>query len=369
MDLPTRSELFAVGRRSIANAADRRRINPATVDIPGSDLNLLIGAGSLMGEEVVARLAKCLKGLFIDTATDDALDRLAFDRFGLTRKAAAPASVAIVLSRPMPGVATPGIYTAGSRVQTPDGTVFALNTDAVFGDFATSVTVDVTALVAGVESNVAANTLIQFADPPFDTNLTVTNPTGAAGGAEQESDVEFRARVRDFFPTIRRGTEGAIEFGARTVPGVAVATAREILNPFPSNMPAAIVELTVADANGGFSNTMLQQVQDVLLEYRALGIPVIVQGGTLFLQSVVWAIGIETGFNENEVLEDVRAVTVATAQFLAPGATLFRSSLISAARTVPGAVVGSDALVTPAGDTVPETTELIRIRDEDISFV
>lgn len=366
-DLPTRQELFAVGRRSIVLAADRRRINPATVDVAGSDLNLLIGATSLMTEEVVAKLSKCLKGLFIETAVGPQLDRLAFDRFGLTRKAASPASVTLTFTRPTPGASTPGTYPAGSRVKTPDGTLFALNTDLVVAGFDTVLQIEATATEAGIDTNVAAATLTLFSDPIFDDTFAVTNVLGGAGGAEDESDVEFRGRIRDFFPSVRRGTLGALEFGARTVDGVAAATAVEILDE--SAVPAGFVRLTVADLNGGFSETMLQNVRDALLEFRALGVPVFIQGGSVFNQSVTWDISVQTGFDSTQVQDDVRAVTVASTQFLNPGEPLYRSSLIAAARTVPGAIVGANALVTPADDIVPAETELVRVVGEDVSFV
>lgn len=365
-DLPTRQELFSVARRSVVNATDRRRINPATIDVAGSDLNLLFGAGSEMGEEIVAKYAKCVKGLFVETAVGDQLDRLAFDRFGLTRKSASPASVRLNFVRPTPSVSTPGTYPSGSRIQTPDGTIFALNTDLVVGGFDTNLFADATALEAGLNSNVAANTLIQFADPIFDDTFSVTNLQGAAGGAEGETDVEFRARIRDFFPSIRRGTLGALEFGARTVPGVAVATALELVDE--SAVPAGFVRLTVADTNGGFSETLLQQVRDVLLEFRALGVPVFVQGGVVVAQAVEWDIGVRTGFPTAQVQEEVRQVTVAATQFLAPGETLELSTLIAAAKTVPGAVIRDDSLVNPTADVVPLNTQLIRVFSTDVTF-
>lgn len=324
-----------------------------------------------MGEEVVAALANCMQGLFVETATGPALDRVVFDRYGLRRQGANPASVDITLSRPVPGAATPGTYAQGSRVQTAAGFQFATDDDAVFGDFDTSASVSATALVAGPTGNVSAGTVTQFADSPFDPNLEVVNALGAAGGTFAETDDEFRGRARDFFPTVRRGTLGAIEFGARSVPGVAVASAYELTNPCDGNpVPACAVSLIVADADGGFSSKMLLDVRDNLIDFRAAGIPVIVSGGVVAEQTVTWDIGFDAGVNTVRVAEEVRAVTVAVSQFLAPGQTLLRSALIAGARAVPGAVVNDGSLVTPVGDVVPTLdTELIRIRSEGVTFV
>jgi uncharacterized phage protein gp47/JayE len=127
-------------------AAPISQINPAVVDVPGSDVNLLLGSGSVMGEEVVAALAANLQGLFVQTARADRLDRIAFDRYGLTRFPANSATVDLTLSRPAPGAA--GTYDAGSRVQTANGVQFATDIDVVFAGADTTKTVGGTALIS-----------------------------------------------------------------------------------------------------------------------------------------------------------------------------------------------------------------------------
>lgn len=368
MDLPTRRDFFAVGRRSIVTTPGLR-INPRVIDIRGSDLNILLGAMSVMNETAVARWASNYRASWVETAERECLDRVAFDRYQITRKPANPASVTLRLSRGSV-VNGAGTYPQGSRVRTSAGTVFATNADAVFGALTTIVDVDATALVTGPGSNVPAGTLTAFLDAPWDSNLTVTNALGAAGGTQAESDPEFKARILDFFPSVRRAVVGAIEFGARSVPGVAVARATEVVNLNPVAVPAGMVQLTVADKAGGYSSVMLTAVRDKLLEFRALGIPVFVSGGSAVYEDVVWDLDFEQGVNTQSKLAEVRAVTVAVTQFLRPGSKLLRSSLIAAARAVPGVIVNEGSLVEPAGDVVPAAvTEMIRIRSTDVSFV
>lgn len=381
-DLPSRTDLFQVGRRSLITTPGLR-VNPKSVDVEGSDINVLLGAMSLMGEEVVASVAVCMRGLFVETAEGDRLDRVAFDRYQLTRLPAAPATVTLTFRRPNAGFGA-FTYTAGSRIQTPSGTVFATDLDTVFGAADLEKTAPATALVAGPEGNVPAETITQFVDQPADASLTSTNedtggapgaasfiPGGAAGGVDAETDPEFRARILDFFPTVRRGTIGAIEFGARLVPGVAVARAIEIENVIGGQpIPACLVQLIVSDRNGGFSQAMLQQVRDILIQFRAAGIPVQVTGGVVANQLVQWRIAFVSGFNQQKVQDEVRAVTSAAAQFLRPGETLYKSALIAAARTVPGAVIDAASLVLPLGDTIPvDLTQLLRIPTENVSFL
>jgi len=369
--LPNRQDLFRVGRQAIVTAPSTR-INPAVVDVPGSDANLIVGSQSLMGEEIVSHLANCMRGLFVDTARDEQLDRKAYDLTGLTRFPAVPARVDLTILRLVAGAG--GTIPAGLRVQTAGGTQFALDDDVVFLAADTSKAAAATALVTGPDGNVPANVpagigVVQFADQPFDATMTVTNAAGAAGGSDSETDVDFRGRIRAFFPTVRRGVLGAIDFAALQVPGIVVATAFEIVNPAPNSMPAAAVQLVVGDKNGLATSGMLLDVRDRLIEFRAAGIPVDVISGIVDNELVTWDIDFDSAVNSTRVAEDVRAVTVAVAQFLGPNEILYRSSLIAAAKTVPGAIVGQNSLVVPVGDIVPTTRQtIIRVRSQDVKF-
>lgn len=369
---PTASELFQVGRRAVVTTPNTK-INSAVVDVPGSNINLCVGTSAVLGQEIVKRGADALRGAFIDSARGAQLDRVVFDRTGLLRFSATPATWDLVLSRPS-GPST-GTYPAGSRITAPDGTQYGTNSDVVFGATDLSLPVSVTALVAGEAGNLPGNTLLAFVDQPFDSTLTVApaldsfgNPSTAAGGTETETDIQLIGRTRSFFGTLRRGILDAIRFGALQVAGVATAAALEISNP-STGFPAAFVQLVIADRAGGSSSVMIQEVRDTLLEFRAAGIPVQVVGGQVIYQPVVWELGFLTGFDSALATSRVRAVCVALAQFLAPGAILYRSSLIAAVRSVPGVVVTDTALVLPAGDIVPaDVFTMIRILSTGITF-
>lgn len=375
---PTASELFQVGRRAVV-ATPNTKINPAVADVPGSNVNINIGTGAIIGQEIVARGAAAMRGAFIDSSRGPQLDRVVFDRTGLLRFSATPSTWDLSLIRTIPGVPTPGTYPAGSRITSPDGVQFASNADAVFGNFDVRVDVSFTAIESGEAGNLPGSTLLSFVDQPFDSTLTVIpvyggvggTPVDAAGGTETETDIALIARTRGFFPTLRRGVLGAIEYAALQVPGVAVATATEIANP-GTGYPAAFVQLVIGDRNGGSTTTMIQAVVDKLLEYRAGGIPVQVLGGTVTYLAVAWSIGILTGYDESLALSRVRAVTVALAQYLPPGpatGVLYRSALIAAAKTVPGIVLRDDSLVSPVADIVPASqTEMLRVLATAVTF-
>ena len=361
----SRADLFAVGQAAISGTPNIK-INPSVAAIPGSDLNLVLGISSVMGEEVSARSAMALRGAFMELARGSALDRVVYDRTGLLRFSAQPATVDLVLSRPA-GPSAPGIIPAGSVVQTADGTQFALDVDASFGVGTPTITTTATALVNGAGGNVVANSITSWATAPFDPAIVPSNPAAAAGGVDAENDVQFLGRARGFFPTLARGTLGAIEYGARQVPGVAVATAIEITNP--NGYPAAVVQLTVGDQNGAASSDLLKAVATALLAYRAAGIFVSVIGGIVAYQNVQWSLAFSVGTNEALAMNRVSAVCVAIAQFLAPGATLYKSALLSAAASVPGVIVSDASLILPAGDVVPTSpTQMIRVPSTGVTF-
>ena len=366
---PTRADLFATGRAAVVGTPNIK-INPAVIDVPGSDLNLVVGVPSVMGEEVSARGAMALRGAFAELARGAALDRVLYDRYGLLRFSAQPATVDLLLVRPTTDGGA-GTITAGAVVQTPDGVQFVLDNDAVFYSSTVGVNVTGTALVAGIGGNVVAGAINQWSTSIFDSTITITNPNPAAGGVDAEDDVQFLGRARGFFPTVARGTLSAIEFAAKQVPGVAVATATEIVNP-SNGYPAAIVQLVIGDSNGSATTDMVTAVANMLLQYRAAVIYVQVITGVVFQQTVVWQLAFQTGINEALAISRVRAVTVAVSQFLPPGpvrGALLVSSLTAAAKSVPGVIIRQGALVLPAGDVVPTSAQqMIRVASTDVTF-
>jgi hypothetical protein len=86
LDLPSRLDLFAVGRAYVLTRATR--VQPEQVDVQGSNVNLVVGSTSEVGFYLVKQLAYQIARLFIDSAEGEDLDRLAWDRYQLVRKGA-----------------------------------------------------------------------------------------------------------------------------------------------------------------------------------------------------------------------------------------------------------------------------------------
>lgn len=372
MDLPSRTDLFAAARR-YAKAQPNIRINPATIDVPGSNVNLLFGASSLMGEMITASWARCIRGLFVSTAVGSQLDQVIADRFGITRLPANAATDDVVFNRAT-DVAGGGTIPAGTQFTTSAGNIFSLATDVVFGATDLTQVGSVVAQVVGSSQNISPNTLTAFVDQPFDSTITVNNPAdangaGAAGGTDVESDAAFRARALRFFLTLRRGILAAIEYGATTVPGVSVSTAFDIVNPGTA-LPAGAVELIVADQNGNASSAMIQAVRNILLQFRSGGVPVFISGGQVTFVQVVYQLAFQAGIDTVAASEAVRATLVAISQFLKPGQALLDDDIRAAARAVPGVIVQAGSVIAPVGDTITTSnSQILRVRPQDIAFV
>lgn len=373
-DFPTRAELF---QKAISVAVQRGALRPPgqrltreAIETPGSDINVITAGASFMADEVASASARRYADLFLDSAEGDDLDRLVNDRFSPTvvRKTATPAVVNLTFTRDAPGLA-PGIsLDVGTKFRTVDGVEFELTTAVGFPANASAGNVTqivgpagvvAQAVQTGLVGNVAAGTITEFVQQPDPSIISVTNDAVAAGGTETESDASLRFRAKDFFRTARRGTIGAIEFGALTVGGVSTATAIELIDP-GTGLPSGLVQVVIADANGQANEALASAVRNALLEFRAAGIPVSVLAGVPTFVDIVYNLAFDTGVDTVSAFAQVQQSTVANVNVLRPRQTLQRSLLFEVARGVPGVIVNDDAITTPAGDIVPTGNEVLR---------
>ena len=105
---------------------------------------------------------------------------------------------------------------AGTLVQTAQGNVstatqFQTTVSVVLPDGEDTLTdVPVVALGVGSVGNVPRGSVVEFPSSPF-PNLAVTNPLPFVTGSDQESDVDFRARIKKAIQSRVKGTDLAIE--------------------------------------------------------------------------------------------------------------------------------------------------------------
>ena len=318
-DLPTWQALFRVGRDEILARSDRLTIE--AIEREGSDVNALVAAAAAIGDEVVGQLATGLGGLFLDTAKGEALDRLVFDRYGMTRKAAAPAFGTVLFATT---AATAAAFTipAGTVLGTSDGLQFVTIAAVAFPAASVGpVVANVRSILAGADQQAKASTIksivTSITGQPAD--LTVNNSTATAGAADEEADDSLRARARAFFTTARRGTLGAIKLGALAVPGVETASVIELLDL--DGQPDQIVSVVVADA---FTDALVEDnanppayqaqsqalgvaIAAALEEVRAAGIPVRVAVAQVVMQPIHFAVAFVAGVDVDTVTTSAKA--------------------------------------------------------------
>lgn len=368
-DLPTRADLFQIGADELFARSEARppgtRVSPEEVFTPGSDVNMLVAASSSMGEEVVSRTARRLTALLVRSSERTDLDRFVSDRFSptLARLEASAALVDLVLTSSVGAAAK--TYPVDTRIRTEGAIEYrTLVAGSIIAGGGT-VTIRSQAIETGPAGNVLEGTIEQLVEQ--DPEVTVTNPERAAGGDDIEPDARLRDRARDFFTAARRGTLGAIEFGARTVAGVRLATAVEELDA--SGDPTGRVQLFISDAAGAGNAALAELVTNALVEFRAAGIVVDVFGAVPRFESIALLLRFDTGIDSTLAFDAVRSRTLANVNALAPQKTLERALLFESAKTVEGVIVLADAVQVPVGDVMPAVGEVIRTRLDLITAV
>lgn len=368
LDFPSRLDLYAIGRQHVLARA--RRIDPEQVDVEGSDINIIVSSASFISYQAVLQMAQKMNALLLDGARDEDLDRYAFDRYTLSRKGAAAAVGSVEFSRTSTAAGS-GFVPIGTKLVTLTGIEYVTTTQATFGSTTTEATASVRAVTAGKSNQVGANTIRRIDDPAslFDPSLGVNNDVATAGGEDAESDEVFRERIRDFFITARRGTLGAIEFGARQVDGIESAQAQEILTP--SNQPARSVELFIADGSGVANSALGASVTQELEDYRAAGIPVIVNVSVPQIVAVQLKLAFQADADSASITETIRASIVSFINSLPVNGTLYRGDLFGVIRRFvrDGLIQNEDTVASPTGDLVPSLGNTLRTTLGDVTVI
>ncbi|MDP3940623.1 MAG: baseplate J/gp47 family protein [Deltaproteobacteria bacterium] len=358
-DFPSRDDLVQIGKDEITSG--NSQIDPSAVDIKGHPANIIVHTGASMAEEVARQGLVLERAQYLDTAGDVSaatLDELIWDRYGLVRQGATPSVGEVRFSRPTAGYGAITV-SAGTVLVSTGGVRFQTTADASFGAAATGpVTAPIRSVQSGAGQKATAGTITAFEAQVDDTSVVVTNPEGTAGDADAESNTEFVARARNFFPAAAKGTLPAIEYGAKQVDGVAFAVATEVTEP--DGAPARYIKLQVADKDGASSSALTDAVALALREWRCGGMRVEVIGATVTKVAITIAIITKSGFDPAAVADQVKAAIVAALDALGPGETLYYSTIVAAAQQVPGAIVPNDAVTAPATALQPDDGEVFR---------
>lgn len=377
--LPSKTDLLNVARTYVKTHAVR--VDPAVVDLAGSDLNVFVGSVAGLGVYLVNQLAAQVGAHRLATSEGEDLDRLVRDWLLEERKGAAPARAPLTWSRPN-AAAGAGAVPIGTRVAAA-GAEYRTTSTATFSASGLSATCDAEAVRAGRDYQVGANALTRIVQPQllFDPSLRVTNPEVAAGGEPREEDDAFRERARAIVRNARRGTLGAIETGLTSVPGIASALAVKAYGPIyyelgnfrslgvATPVPARVVVGYVADSSGVANAALARAGERALAEWRPAGTQVVVLAGLPTIVTVRLRLAFSAGVDTAALAEVVRAAVVEYVNSLRVGETLVRAGILALLLRYrsSGLVVGEGSVVEPAGDVVPEPGRTLRSRLEDVT--
>jgi uncharacterized phage protein gp47/JayE len=368
-DLPSRADLYGIGRDFVVQRA--KRIDPTVVDQSGSDVNIFVGSQSVVGSTIVKQLGYRINALLLDGADGDDLDRYAFDRYKLPRKGASAALVTVRMFRSSAAIGA-GSVPIGTTIRSLTGTEYITTTTAIFGAAdKDNITAFARATQAGKATQVGANQLRKFANVQalFDPTLQVTNDAPAAGGEDVEDDDTFRNRIRDFWLTARRGVLSAIEFGAKSVPGVVSAQASEALNPF--GQPARVVNLYIADSSGVASAALANEVLIALDDFRAAGIAVLISTSLPQIIPISLQLAFTSGVDTISLKGQIQAAVVEFVNSLPVNGPLYILQLgaILQRFALDGLVVARSSIVAPAGDIIPAVGQTLRTTVDQVTVL
>jgi len=364
-DLPTRLDVFALGRQYVLSKA--ARIDPTKVDVDGSNINIFVGSTSVMVDAVTRQLGYSLARTFLDGCEGEDLDRWAYDRYQQTRKGASAALGGVRIYRPsLTGGA--GSVPVGTALTTLAGVQYVTTSVANFTASQYTSSCSVRASQAGHATQVGANQITKFAQPSllFDTSLLVNNDLPAAGGEDAEDDDTFKLRLRSFWLTARRGVLSAIVQGATSVPGVTSAQAVEALTPDGS--AARLVNLYIADSSGLGSAELATLVRVALSDYRAAGIPVIISTSIPTLINLSFVVSFQAGVDTQTLSDQIRAAVVEFVNSLGVNAPLLVGDLFTVLSRfkAAGVIANAASILSPSGDLYPTVGQTLRTVSQNV---
>lgn len=260
-------------QRMVARVVARTELSDLT---DSSVFKHILAAAAREDDDQYYQMTLLLKLFSIDKAEGEDLDERAKDvqPDGLERLAASLATGTVVFSR---AVTTGTVQIReGTQVKTADGVVF-LTTEvaeitptsaeqiAGHGVGRDSAPTPVIAAEAGTAGNVAIAAIIRFGTKPAGVE-EVTNLVAFTGGADEETDDAFRARIKAHIQGLARSTPGALESAAL---GVTLATGQQVRSAsvIEDLVQRGEVTLYIDDGTGGVETT-----EDVIGENVTLGL-------------------------------------------------------------------------------------------------
>ena len=320
---------MAITQREIANQMIRqlRILDPSVSGDIGTPERKILDTVAQAIADAQVDLTVLSSSLDIDSKFGDALDQFT-SVFGFSRQKGAAAIGVVEFSRDTPStldVIVPGQTQLAAA--NPDGSIQALFITTQPGTIIagqTVVSIPVRAVGVGSTSNVAANTITQFAGDIIQGVTTITNPTATTGGIDQEGDAELKIRFKNTLFRNLAGTQD--QYLALAVAG-AFTNKANVVGPI-SRYREYLQVPTVADSVEGNGNadeytTSLSTIP--YSEYFYSTLPSFVSNGSSGINAVFYNEGLDFKVNSSDVDRErgdaFRAAEIVTGNETKPNVT------------------------------------------------
>lgn len=367
MDFPTSAELFEIALRKVI--ATNPKIAETVARQSGTTVNSLLQAGGLMGSTLVGKIAEAAANSKISTASGAALRELVWDWFSILPIAANPAVVPITLT---PSGAKTGQVAVGTILTTSGGIQFQTLDSVSWANSSAAQIVDCQAVLAGPEGNVMIGSINAFKTAPtWDSAMTVTQSAWATGGSVAETDAELKARAKGFWTAARRGTIGAIEYGAKKVPGVKNAMAIESVIYVGSTLipQSKLVTLYASDINGRSNAAFTAAIQAELEDWRSCGVYVAVESGSVVFKTINIDVSYTSGADTVAVAKKVVAVILSYMNGLLYEQKMDIGAIEDAVMRIDGvSKTVPPTVMLPTGDVIAGTGQIFKTREDLITI-
>ncbi len=261
----------------------------------GCDMAVRLYAAAAEIQALYCQAEWVLRQCFPQTAEGQALDNHGAMR-NLSRRGSARSSGSITFSVSTAAAGERQVP-AGTVCLTQDGIRFITLESGVIGAGELSCTVAAEAVESGAAGNVAAGSIDRMSVPPVGVE-SCRNGAAFTGGADEETDGEFRLRVMESFRRLPNGANAAYyELQAENHEGVrsarAVGRARGI----------GTVDVYVAAESGLPTEQLLKEVYDDLNAKREIAVDLQVKAPEAKTVDIAAKLTLKSGYR----LEDVQA--------------------------------------------------------------
>jgi uncharacterized phage protein gp47/JayE len=328
----------------------------------GSRLRIFARANARVLSEIWTAITTIATDSNISVATGSALDLLV-NTFNVSRKTGTPAAGYVLIKPKLP---TNAIVINNLDVLFFESTNFLVNLPTTGSMTLGSpyAQVPVICSTVGSQWNLPAGTALSFARADLNENFyavvgeSYNNsnvPVGAlSGGSDLETDGSLRSRFADYIQSLTRATYLAVTSALSTIQGVKI----NVIEQVPA---VGFITVFVDDgtASTTLNPTLVNQIQNILFEWKAAGIGVRIQVQEKASVTVELRVKIDSSYVPSVVQQAVKNQIVNFMNTYTPGQTLFPSVLDAEAHKIDGVL--SVTVISPAAPVEVLPYQVLRL--------